>query len=450
MSNNLILRNPEIEKPRKKGQTQKPKKDKKDYTNVDHTEKKFRDDIIEQSYISISPKYLVRFTQLEDKNGNAVRISDKSKVTFESNFKDNDTYGILSNSAQRQMQKALTLMLYANRTLNGKIIEYNNITFVTLTLPSKQVHTDTEIKEFALNQFLIELNTWFRKGDEREAKANMPKKREFVYIWKAERQENGNIHFHIVMNRTINWTVIQYKWNRILNRGTVKGCENPFNYVDTYNNRMENLYKSGFVYDPETKSSYDKQRKAYLKQMRKSPSKRWKRPNSIDIHKLKEIRNIEKYLSKYISKNDGEKNELIEQLRDSKKYIEETLSKTELYTDRFNEYCQSVEQISNGDFSELLEQKRLEFIKDLEKLTVNKIEGRLWFLSAKLSAQMKKNCTVADNEISSILKDVYEYCHKNNKIKQLDYCDIILLSLDELAALGFGEIKRIFDKYLII
>jgi protein-arginine kinase activator protein McsA len=36
------------------------------------------------------------------------------------------------------------------------------------------------------------------------------------YIWKAEVQSNGRIHFHITINKFIHWKSIRAKWNRLL------------------------------------------------------------------------------------------------------------------------------------------------------------------------------------------------------------------------------------------
>ena len=70
------------------------------------------------------------------------------------------------------------------------------LTFITLTLPSKQIHSDNEIKSKCLNQFLIEL------------KKNHSVSR---YIWKAEKQENNNIHFHIIADKFIKWQYRVFK-----------------------------------------------------------------------------------------------------------------------------------------------------------------------------------------------------------------------------------------------
>ena len=53
--------------------------------------------------------------------------------------------------------------------------------FITLTLSDVQAHTDDSIKEHMLQPFLYWLQRYYNCS----------------YVWKAETQINGNIHFHI-------------------------------------------------------------------------------------------------------------------------------------------------------------------------------------------------------------------------------------------------------------
>ena len=75
--------------------------------------------------------------------------------------------------------------------------------FITLTLPEKQKHTDFEIKKELPNLF-DNVNYY------------MPNK--YNYIWRAETQMNGNIHFHILIDRFIPKLVFLLAWINILKR----------------------------------------------------------------------------------------------------------------------------------------------------------------------------------------------------------------------------------------
>lgn len=75
-----------------------------------------------------------------------------------------------------------------------------NLSFIDLTLPSVQLHSDEYIKKHMLSPFLKWLErSWSVKS----------------YIWKAETQNNGNIHFHLTTDKFIHWKSIRAKWNRL-------------------------------------------------------------------------------------------------------------------------------------------------------------------------------------------------------------------------------------------
>jgi hypothetical protein len=120
-----------------------------------------------------------------------------------------------------------------------------------LTLPSPQKHTDLELKRLLLNRFLVYI----------QKKYNVKN-----FVWKAESQNNGNIHFHILVDRFIKWKKVRAYWNKILDQ---TGYIEPF----------------------------------FLKYGHRDP-------NSTDIHGLykdkqgKQIGNIGAYLAKYMSKNE--------------------------------------------------------------------------------------------------------------------------------------------------
>lgn len=74
------------------------------------------------------------------------------------------------------------------------------LAFITLTLSAKQKHPDEYIKDQMLKPFLHWLT--------RSHKAS--------YVWKAESQLNGNIHFHITIDTFVHWKSIRAKWNSLL------------------------------------------------------------------------------------------------------------------------------------------------------------------------------------------------------------------------------------------
>lgn len=73
------------------------------------------------------------------------------------------------------------------------------LAFITLTMPGEQVHSDEYIKKHMLQPFLYWLTRYYTAN----------------YVWKAETQLNGNIHFHITIDTFVHWRSIRAKWNSI-------------------------------------------------------------------------------------------------------------------------------------------------------------------------------------------------------------------------------------------
>lgn len=75
------------------------------------------------------------------------------------------------------------------------------LNFITLTLPSAQMHPDEYIKKNLLTPFL----DWLTKTQNAQ-----------MWLWKAEAQDNGNIHFHITTHVFVHWKSVRTKWNKLL------------------------------------------------------------------------------------------------------------------------------------------------------------------------------------------------------------------------------------------
>jgi len=201
-------------------------------------------------------------------------------------LKSNKHYGgKVSDQTRRKVAKGINYLLFIANSYSlpasshGK--QYNfKIAFITLTLPSKQVHSDNEIKEKCLNQFLIELSSVYKVSH---------------YVWRAEKQANGNIHFHLLVNKFIPWSQVRDRWNRITNK---------LGYVDRYRDEMRRFHSSGFNVRQDLLRNweYKKQVKAY--QVGKAQD--WASPNSTDIHALHRINKVSAYLAKYCTKDEEE------------------------------------------------------------------------------------------------------------------------------------------------
>lgn len=196
----------------------------------------------------------------------------------------NDHAGIISAKAAKRIRIAISWLLEIAQEKavkpykRGRVTKFK-VNFLTLTLPSKQRHSDTDIKRLCLNQFLIEAR---RKWQVKH------------YLWRAEPQKNGNLHFHITCDQFIPHTELRDTWNRILSK---------LGYIQAYQERMKNWHNGGFKLRKDLLKNWSKQaqKKAYIR----GNASNWLSPNSTDVHMVKLISNLPAYLSKYCTKNEG-------------------------------------------------------------------------------------------------------------------------------------------------
>lgn len=125
--------------------------------------------------------------------------------------------GMMSPHAK---QKLRTAVEWLNSSAKEKYL-YSKITnryhkwklnFITLTLPTQGKTTDIQVKAI--------LNSWLTFARYAYGLRS--------YVWKAEPQMNGNIHFHVTSDCFIWKTSLQLSWNRILRKNNLlNGHENP-------------------------------------------------------------------------------------------------------------------------------------------------------------------------------------------------------------------------------
>lgn len=159
--------------------------------------------------------------------------------------------GKMTNFAKSKLRFAVNLLVAqarwkwaANEKTNRK---YRfKITFTTLTLPSPQgTVSDKDLKKLALAPWLRIMKSDF---DLRS------------YVWRAERQKNGNLHFHVTSDCFLPHSDVRNNWNNQMAK---------FHFIDEF----------------EAKFGH-------------------RNPNSTDIHSVINIRNLASYLVKYMSKDD--------------------------------------------------------------------------------------------------------------------------------------------------
>ncbi len=349
-------------------------------------------------YYSLTPSQITLFERPD-----ITRFSVKQISTFE-NLKDNENkYQELSTHSRKRIKRSIDFLLYItkNKSILGqqfksKYIETEivkdtgelhknkinfKLTFITLTLSAKQHNTDEEIKSKLLNNFLTTARRSWKMKD---------------YIWKAEKQENGNIHFHILTNVYIKHLDIRKVWNSIQNKS-------GFNYVDIYSKNMQEFFKNGFKSFPNDKRTKEKQLAVY----EENKLINWTNPNSTDIHALYKIRNISAYMSKYLAKSVT-KTDRVEQL-------ENLYSKLETLQNQL--ITNETTKLFDPEFDHLQETLKLQIepIKaEIEVLKNKGVSGRIWSQSQSLSSFSNfVDCQPWERipDIEYILQN-HEYCNE--------------------------------------
>ena len=195
------------------------------------------------SFIQFRNSTLIIYHQREKEEYSKGKYSNSKTYTPTSL---NSYSGETNKSNQKRIRKALDTLLQSTKThrIYNPILKVSHsfrLAFITLTISSKVIIDHKRAYSNLLRPFLQWLQV--TKGNN-------------FYIWKAELQKRGQIHYHITVNTFIEMSEIRSKWN----------------YLQR---------KNGII-----KENYN--------------------PPSTEIKAVKNIRNIEHYLAKYISKNTSE------------------------------------------------------------------------------------------------------------------------------------------------
>lgn len=191
------------------------------------------------------------------------------------NLQKSKTAFSLSEASKRELKKSVTQVYHLATpttivTNTGKVIRNFKASLVTLTLPSTQEHTDIKIK-LILGTYL----NWLRfKGLSN-------------YVWKAELQKNGNIHFHLVIDKFFNVHELQRHWNTLLDK---------HDYVEPYRERFRSMSISDYA--KQFSITYAKAEERYAK----GSAKGWSDPPTVDVKPIKNSSQLSRYLAKYLTK----------------------------------------------------------------------------------------------------------------------------------------------------
>lgn len=113
--------------------------------------------------------------------------------------------GFMSPSTKRKVRTILTTWFNAisfhNEQKKISLVEKKKrLVFITVTLSDVQKHDDKWIKRNMLDRYLVKLKRKYGVT---------------YFLWKAEKQKNGRIHFHIIVDSYISKEDVQMEWNSI-------------------------------------------------------------------------------------------------------------------------------------------------------------------------------------------------------------------------------------------
>lgn len=157
--------------------------------------------------------------------------------------------GMISSNISAKIRDRCYLLHYITprRKIFNPLLDkdvYFRLSFITLTLSASQSVADREITRNLLAPFIRHFRyTGHLKN----------------YVWKAEKQKNGNIHYHILSDMFVTFSELLSYWNY---------CQSKTDMIDRF----------------------------YLKYGHRMP-------NSVDIRQVKSGNSAAKYISKYFSKS---------------------------------------------------------------------------------------------------------------------------------------------------
>jgi hypothetical protein len=232
--------------------------------------------------------------------------------------------GDVTHGSRKRMRRSINLLLQ----LSPERIIYNpvsnshhpfSINFITLTVSDSTVRDHRNVMKTCLAPFL----QWMRGRGVRH------------YIWKAELQKRGQIHYHITTNQFIHFADIKKAWNKY---------QKSAGYLVNYANKFGHF-----------------------------------QPNSTDVHSVKNIKDIEAYLVKYM-----------------------------------------VKQASAGEQQKLAEKAWEAGFQYVPEVTSEKIDGKVWDCSASLSRPLFS--TFITFELAEIIDQA---ATSGMEIRDLERCSIL-------------------------
>ncbi len=376
---------------------------------------------ISKTKVSFRPSCLIKCDVSESRK-KSLRNDNRENNLLSQNGNGNAYNGYISPATTRKIKELLSTWItsievstdlkHAQKSFNRKRVY---LTFVTLTLPSVQLHSDKKIKELLLNPFI----KWLCSNENEVYKTGKWKGQQkgfgvVGYLWRAEAQKNGRIHFHLIIDRYVHWERIREMWIKMCDRlGYVTRYSNiqkakvaadelnaESGNLEAFRSTIKSKLKNVDTWDLEELADLPITRK-YVQLLQQHKRKKltakmigqmaeerrryvfeqnqksdWRSPNCTDIHKIAGLHSVTAYVVKYITKMPTEKplkaNQKVE--------FNDNFGRKMLHT-----YGEEID----------LHGKVRSVITDIEEyqpqFEEGKIDGRLWSCSKALKATFGKD-----------------------------------------------------------
>lgn len=258
-----------------------------------------------------------------------------------SNLTKEKTYsGTVTEGAKKRIEKAVNVLIQGSRerwitnTVTGKRQKFK-ISFITLTISEATKNlTAKEAHKLLLEPFL----RWCRN------KWGM-----HSYIWKAELQQRGQIHYHLTTNIFIPYDQLRDYWNKLQRKAGL--LSTFFDKFGHYN------------------------------------------PNSTDVHSVYKIKNLTAYLIKYLSKSESDKGKTEGKIWDCSKSLKTAKYFTSLQSQASEEVVQELVKqgkaaIKESDFCRIIIPKGISVVQLLTLAEIFEFEK--WRQSLNLYGELRE------------------------------------------------------------
>lgn len=314
-------------------------------------------------YLQFRSKSIVQYN-LQDRSGNSTSSIFRTEAQEKAaeKLKESKTYsGMVTNCSRKRLTKAIEFMITAapeKKILmdNGSYLKFR-INFITLTISctSKMVKGKEAHKQL-LEPFLL----WLKRKHGCK-----------MYLWKAELQERGQLHYHLMTDCYVPWRWIRDKWNAL---------------------QKENGYLEDYYYGYDEESG--QQRYSYD-------------ANSTDVHSIYKEKDlvgyVKKEIFKYIKKIGSELGKDIQ----NKQTIEGKIWDCSLNIKQARYYATEVDSMTDYRFNNAIVKRATNVIRTDNCFIYEFDRNPAWFVLGKESLK----------EYLKMLDDVRNYERKPPKPK---------------------------------